>query len=64
MAISTVEMEIPDALSVEVSDDDLTVELSDGRTITSPLAWYPRLLHGTAEERKNWRLIGNGQGIH
>jgi hypothetical protein len=57
-------MEVPDAVRVEASDDTLTVELSDARTIAVPLAWYPRLLHGRPEERGNWRLIGGGQGIH
>ncbi len=47
-----------------VTEDALTVELSDGRTISAPLSWYPRLCHATADERKNWRLIGNGRGIH
>jgi hypothetical protein len=40
------------------------VDLSDGRTIKIPLSWYPRLEHGTAKERENWRLIGAGTGIH
>ncbi len=52
------------ATDVAVTADTLTVELSDGRTISAPLAWYPRLLHGTAEERGRWRLIGRGSGIH
>jgi len=47
-----------------VTDNALTVELNDGRTISVPLAWYPRLVHATLEERGNWRLIGNGEGIH
>jgi hypothetical protein len=42
----------------------LTVHLSDGRTISVPLAWYPRLVHGNSEERSDWRLIGRGEGIH
>lgn len=42
----------------------LAVQLDDGRAISVPLAWYPRLLHATTEERDNWRLIGKGQGIH
>ncbi|MEW6533917.1 MAG: DUF2442 domain-containing protein [Thermodesulfobacteriota bacterium] len=42
----------------------LTVDLDDGRTISVPLVWYPRLLHATPEERNNWRLIGKGEGIH
>lgn len=52
------------ATRVEVSDDTLTVELADGRTIGAPLTWYPRLTHANPEERKNWRLIGGGRGIH
>jgi hypothetical protein len=52
------------ALSVRVSDLDLTVDLADGRTITVPVAWFPRLTHGSAAERGNWRLIGRGHGIH
>jgi Protein of unknown function (DUF2442) len=50
--------------SVSISEDTLTVNLTDGRTISAPLNWYPRLLHGTPEERVNWRLIGKGEGIH
>jgi hypothetical protein len=49
---------------VRVTGDTLSVELSDGRTITAPLAWFPRLLHGTARERNHWRFIGRGEGIH
>ncbi len=64
MSISTVEIEIPSALNVAVTQDTLSVDLSDGRTISAPLAWFPRLLHATAAERKKWRLIGKGQGIH
>jgi hypothetical protein len=47
-----------------ITDDALTVDLSDGRTLSVPLAWYPRLWHGTEAERNNWRLIGKGVGIH
>ena len=64
MAISTVEIDVPNVEGVAVTDDTLSMELSDGRTISVPLAWYPRLLHATTQERNNWRLIGNGQGIH
>lgn len=49
---------------VQVTDDQLIVALADGRTLTVPLAWYPRLFHGTPQERNHWRLIGNGSGIH
>jgi len=64
MTISAVEIEVPDAENVSVTEDSLSVDLSDGRTISVSLAWFPRLLHATPEERKNWRLIGKGQGIH
>jgi hypothetical protein len=53
-----------DVMDVQVLDAELIVHLSDGRTVSAPLAWVPRLLHGTAEQRKNWRLIGKGIGIH
>lgn len=49
---------------VEVTEDELTVRLMDGRAISVPLVWYPRLLNATAEQRKNWRISGGGYGIH
>jgi len=49
---------------VRVSEDTLTVDLVDGRTIMVPLAWYPRLLHATQAQRSNWRVAGGGYGIH
>ncbi len=52
------------AQTVKVTDEELIVELDDGRTLSVPLAWFPRLLHGTPKERSNWRLIGDGEGIH
>lgn len=52
------------AQRVTVIEDALVVDLADGRTISAPLAWYPRLLDGTPAERKNWRLLGDGEGIH
>jgi hypothetical protein len=61
---SLVQIEKARAQQVTVTDESLVVELTDGRTISAPLAWYPRLLHGNAAERKNWRLIGKGEGIH
>ena len=51
------------AQNVSVDDDTLAVDLSDGRTISVPLAWFPRLLQGTPEERSNWRFIGDREGI-
>ena len=64
MSTSAVEMEVPFAEDVNVSGDTLCVDLSDGRSISVPLAWYPRLLRATLAERKRWRLIGRGLGIH
>ena len=61
MGISRVGRKAADAVNVTVTDDALTAELSDGRTISVPLAWYPRLLSATPKERANWRLIGKGQ---
>jgi hypothetical protein len=52
------------AISVSVTRDMLEVALDDGRTIAVPLAWFPRLLHGTAEERARARLVGQGEGLH
>jgi uncharacterized protein DUF2442 len=52
------------AQDVSLTEDSLTVDLVDGRTIVVPLVWFPRLLHGSAKERKQWRLIGEGVGIH
>ncbi len=52
------------AVSVSVTPDELEAGLGDGRTIAAPLAWFSRLLHGTAEERGAFRLIGQGEGLH
>ena len=49
---------------VVVTDDTLVVDLADGRTVSVPMAWYPRLMYGTPEERSHWRIIGKGEGIH
>ena len=59
-----IEVKAARAQNVSVTDDTLIVDLVDGRTISVPLAWYPRLLHGRPEERNNWRLIGDREGIH
>ncbi len=50
--------------NVELTSDVLSVDLIDGRTIIVPLAWYPRLLEATEEQRNNWRIAGGGYGIH
>ena len=64
MPISAIEIEIPLAVDVHVTEDTLSVELSDGRTISVPLGWFPRLEEATEQEKQNWRLIGKGHGIH
>ena len=52
------------AVRVNVTDEAISVVLADGRTVTAPLVWYPRLVHATPEERADWRLVGGGSGIH
>jgi hypothetical protein len=52
------------AQNIIITDDTLAVDLTDGRTISVPLVWYPRLVHGSEAERNNWRFIGNKEGIH
>jgi Protein of unknown function (DUF2442) len=64
MNSSVIELKSVLAASVQVDDVELTVDLSDGRTISAPLAWYPRLVRATQSERNQWRLIGQGKGIH
>lgn len=64
MTISATDMNRPRATAVRFSDDALTVDLRDGRTVAVPLAWYPRLHHATDSVRSAWRLIGGGEGIH
>lgn len=59
-----IEIRLAKAQKVVATEDTLTIDLDDGRTVSVPVAWYPRLLHGTLEERNNWRLIGGGEGIH
>jgi hypothetical protein len=64
MAFSTIDVPAPQAVAVRVDDETLSVDLSDGRTISVPVAWYPRLHHATTAERGNWRMIAGGDGIH
>ena len=63
MPFSASEATETSAIDVEVSEHILCVALSDGRTISVPIESYPRLLHATRQERRNWRLIGGGLGI-
>ena len=64
MSSSAVEPREALATRVEVSEDTLSVDLADGRTVSVPLAWDPRLLQGSPDERANNRFIGQGEGIH
>ncbi len=64
MSTAVIQLREARAHRVMVAEDSLSVDLTDGCTITVPLAWYPRLLSGTSRERRNWRLIGDGEGIH
>jgi hypothetical protein len=64
MHTSTIEIEVPAAENLTVTEDTLSVDLSDGRTISVPLAWYPRLTYASPAEQNNWCLIGKGYGIH
>ena len=62
MSSSAVETN-PRALEVSVSEDELTVVLADGRKVSVPLAWFPKLLHASKAERVAWELLGDGEGI-
>ncbi len=64
MSSSSIEVHEPRARSVSISDDSLTADLVDGRTIIVPLVWYPRLWHGTSEERDHFEIFGDGAYIH
>jgi hypothetical protein len=64
MTILAAEMKIPLVEKISFTKDTMAADLSDGRTISVPIAWFPRLLHATKAERESWRLIGNGHGIH
>jgi len=64
MSSSAVEVRHARAQDVTLTDETLAVDLTDGRTISVPLAWYPRLLHASPAERANWRLVGDREGIH
>ena len=64
MTTLAIKIDLPYAENVMITEDTLNVDLSDGRTISVPLNWFPRLLHATQKQRNNWRLIGRGHGIH
>jgi len=54
----------PRAVDVAINDTELTVDLADGRRVAVPLAWFPRLLHAQQDQRENWQIVGDGEGIH
>ena len=62
MTTLTLEAE-PLAAQIRVTEETLTVDLVDGRSLTVPLSWYPRLLHASQQERQNWQLLGEGYAI-
>ena len=64
MSTLAIHSEAGRATAVRLTEDALVVDLADGRTISVPISWYPRLLHGTPDERANHRFIGDGEGIH
>jgi len=51
-------------MEIAITEDELTVHLVDGRRVSAPLAWFPRLLHATSAQRNDWELIGEGEGVH
>jgi hypothetical protein len=64
MSSLAIEPHAIDAISVDVNDDSIIVNLSDGRTISAPIEWFPRLMRANKEERGKWEIIGSGEGIH
>ena len=64
MQATTIEIAVPAAQNVTVTKETLSVALSDGRTITVPLGWFPRLTYGSQAEQANWRVTGQGHRIH
>lgn len=54
----------PRAMSIACSDDELRVSLTDGRTLTVPIAWFPRLAHASSSERADYQILGDGEGVH
>jgi hypothetical protein len=63
MTSSVIEVK-PLAQAVTVTESELIVDLADGRKISVPLVWFPRLFHAQESERENWELLGDGEGIH
>ena len=64
MSALAVEINIPGAINVHIVSNTLTVDLDDGRSVSVPISWFPRLANGTLREQSQWRFIGGGHGIH
>lgn len=64
MSTSAIDVARPRAVAIRVDDSVLSVDLADGRTVSAPIGWYPRLSHATPAERGQWRLTGDGDGVH
>jgi Protein of unknown function (DUF2442) len=64
MPSATTAVEVPKAVQVAVTEDTLTVDLEDGRTISVPIGWYPRLAYGTPAERAKCQIVGAGYALH
>lgn len=64
MPSAAVTLALPRVVNVTATDDTLSVDLEDGRTISVPIGWYPRLAHGTPAQRANFEISGAGYGIH
>ena len=64
MSTLAVEISVPSAVDVRIVSNTLTVDLDDGRSVSVPISWFPRLAHGTPQEQSQWCFIGRGHGIH
>ncbi len=64
MTTLMIDIQLAKAQNVRITEDTLSVDILDGRTVSVPLGWYPRLLYASERELNNWRLIGGGEGIH
>ena len=63
--MSTLAVELhPQAINIEYTDSLLIIELADGRSISAPLVWFPRLSKASKEQLKNWEILGDGEGVH
>ena len=64
MNISAPDFNLPRAVAATVNESELRLDLSDGRTLSVPISWYPRLVHASVQERANWKITGGGEGLH